>query len=134
MNDLSTEMAPIGGRKRKPCRCGCGKMTRSALQIHGGCLHPALVDRLPSQRRRDVAPVRVAEMPCETRLPAQTGEDRTDGQNVDSGAVSVRWEGIVAPETRTVRGYTAGELFAIGAAGLVALYVGWLCLTAQGVM
>lgn len=70
-------------------------------------------------------------LPYKPRLPVQTGEDRTHEVNVDSGAGSVRWTGIVGSDPQPVRGYTLGEMLAFGFAVLVAAFLAALMVDAN---
>lgn len=70
-------------------------------------------------------------LPYKPRLPVQTGEDRTHEVNVDSSPAGVRWTGIVESETQPVRGYTPGEMAAVGFAVLVAAFLAALMVDAR---
>lgn len=65
------------------------------------------------------------------RLPAETTSDRTDDANVVSSPAGVRRTGIVEAEPQPVRGYTLGEMLAVGFAVLVAAFLAALTIDAN---
>lgn len=70
-------------------------------------------------------------LPYKPRLPVQTGEDRTDTANVDSRAASAASDCLAPYGGQPVRGYTLGEMLAVGFAVLVAAFLAALMVDAN---